>query len=135
MNKFDFNIGATVHCKNGKCGKLQKIVVDPESMEVTDLIVSKGLILTEDRVVPVSDVDRATEDYVMLSVNDTQLEEYPEYRTYNFDVAHQKSKRIGWYWLCCTPCIPEWLWASWTIYTCNSPPKCSQKCETRPRSD
>jgi osmotically-inducible protein OsmY len=93
MNKFNFNIGATVHCKNGKCGKLQKLVVDPENMEVTNLIVSKGLILREDRVVPVSDVDRATEEYVMLSINDKKLENYPEYRPYNFDVVGMNSKK------------------------------------------
>lgn len=91
MNKFDFNIGTTVHCKNGKCGKLQKLVVDPENMKVTDLIVQQGLILTEDRVVPVSDVDRATEDYVMLSINDIDLEDYPEYNSYKVDEVDPKS--------------------------------------------
>ena len=79
MNKFDFNIGAPVYCKNGKFGKLQKLVVDPKSMEITDLVVGKGVIRTEERIVPVSDVDRATDEYVMLSINDTKLEEYPEY--------------------------------------------------------
>ena len=72
MNKFDFNIGATVHCKNGKFGKLQKLVVDPKSMEITDLVVGKGFIRTEERIVPVSDVDCATDEYVMLSINDTK---------------------------------------------------------------
>jgi sporulation protein YlmC with PRC-barrel domain len=79
MNKFDFNIGATVHCKNGKFGKLQKLVVDPESMEITDLVVGKGLIRTEEWIVPVSDVDRTTDEYILLSINDTKLEKYPEY--------------------------------------------------------
>jgi osmotically-inducible protein OsmY len=79
MNKFDFNIGATVHCKNGKFGKLKKLVVDPDSMEITGLVVGKGFFRTEDRIVPVSDVDRATDEYIMLSINDTKLEEYPEY--------------------------------------------------------
>jgi osmotically-inducible protein OsmY len=92
MNKFDFNIGAAVHCKNGPCGKMKKLVVDSESLEVTDLIVEKGLIHTEDWVVPFSDVDRATEDYVMLSINCIELEDYPEYRSYDFDAIGQKLK-------------------------------------------
>jgi osmotically-inducible protein OsmY len=79
MNRFDFNIGATVHCKNGKFGKLQKLVIDPESMKITDLVVGKGFIQVEERIVPVSDVERATDEYVMLSINDTKVKEYPEY--------------------------------------------------------
>jgi sporulation protein YlmC with PRC-barrel domain len=79
MNKFIFNIGATVHCKNGKYGKLQKLVVDPESMEITDLIVGKGLIRTDERIVPVSAVDCATDEYVMLSIKKSNVEDYPEY--------------------------------------------------------
>jgi hypothetical protein len=62
MNKFDFNIGATVHCKNGKFGKLQKLVVDPKSMEITDLVVGKGFLRIEERIVPVSVVDCANDE-------------------------------------------------------------------------
>ena len=34
MNKLDLNIGTPVHNKNGKCGKLEKLVIDPETMKV-----------------------------------------------------------------------------------------------------
>jgi osmotically-inducible protein OsmY len=91
MNSFNFNIGATVHCKNGKCGQLQKLVVDPDDMEVTDLIVERGLINKDRRIVPVKDVDRATDDYIMLSINDISLEEYPEYRAHQFNIVEQDS--------------------------------------------
>lgn len=80
MAKFDFNIGSRVHCKDGNCGKLLKVVVDPDTETITDLIVQKGILLTTDRVVPAVLVEKATEEEILLSINSDQLENYPEYR-------------------------------------------------------
>ncbi len=91
MKKFNFNIGATVHCRNNKCGKLRRLIVDPDNKMITDLVVQRGLLRTDDRVVPVSLVDRATEDYVMLSISEQELENCPEYRSYDYDIVGEKS--------------------------------------------
>jgi osmotically-inducible protein OsmY len=77
--KFDFNIGSPVHCKDGDCGKLLKVVVDPDTETITDLVVQKGILLTTDRIVPVSVVEKTTEEEIHLSIVSDQLEQYPEY--------------------------------------------------------
>jgi sporulation protein YlmC with PRC-barrel domain len=73
------NIGAEVHCPDGECGTLDKLVIHPRSHEVTDLIVKKGLLLKEDRVIPISAVAEATADRIELSVAADEFERYPEY--------------------------------------------------------
>lgn len=44
MTGFDFNVGTAVHCGDGRCGRLTR-VVDRDAQEVTDLIVEKGFLL------------------------------------------------------------------------------------------
>jgi hypothetical protein len=95
MHKFGFSIGATVHCKNEDCGKLEKLVVDPETLEVTHLIVKNGLFRPEDRIVPLTVVDRAKGNYVMLAINDTGLEKYPAYRFFDINIeGHKNHQKI-----------------------------------------
>jgi osmotically-inducible protein OsmY len=79
VTKFGFRIGAQVVCRDGRCGRLLKVVVDPDSEQVTDLIVEKGFLLTTDRIVPVAAVERATEEEIELSIVSEDLEGYPEY--------------------------------------------------------
>ena len=78
MAKFDLDIGTEVHCQDGKCGKLHKVVLDPHTQQVTDLIVERGFLLKTDRVLPVNVVEQATRDSVMLSISGQELSEYPE---------------------------------------------------------
>lgn len=80
MAKLDFDIGAQVHCKDGDCGKLLKVVVDPHTRRVTDLIVEKGFLLTTDRVLPVDLVERTSKGDVYLAISGDALADYPEYR-------------------------------------------------------
>lgn len=91
MATFDFNIGAQVHCKDEHCGKLLKVVVDPHTQRVTDLIVERGFLLKTDRVLPVSAVERATDQDIHLYINSDELEDYPEYREVEF-----KKPAPGW---------------------------------------
>ncbi len=70
-----FNIGADVVCPDGRCGKLVSVVLDPATEEVTGLIVEKGLILTEDRVVPVDLVTEATPEEIHVEVGADELNE------------------------------------------------------------
>jgi hypothetical protein len=79
MSGFDFKIGAVVHCPDGRCGRLLKVVVDPETREVTDLIVEKGFLLSEDRVLPADAVEEAAADEIHVSVASHELEEFERY--------------------------------------------------------
>ncbi len=85
MKRFDFNFGAEVQGKEGQCGKLAGLVVQPETRQVTDLIVKKGFLFTQDRIVPISVVQSAMEDNVHLSITDYELDQYPEYRVKEYE--------------------------------------------------
>ncbi|NKQ35381.1 MAG: BON domain-containing protein [Chloroflexi bacterium] len=78
------NIGAAVHCKDGRAGRLVKIVVDPHTKRITDLIVEKGHLQKKDRVLPLSAVDLTTKDDIYLKIDCAELANYPEYREVEF---------------------------------------------------
>lgn len=78
--KFDLHIGAPVHCKDKHYGKLAKVVVNPETQTVSDLIVRRGLIRREERVVPVSAVAKATPTEIELDLYSDEVSNYPVYR-------------------------------------------------------
>lgn len=79
MAKLDLNIGAQVYCKDQHCGKLIKLVVNPETQQVTDLIVEKGLLLKHDRVLPLSTIEWVTDREIYLNSDHNELSNYPEY--------------------------------------------------------
>lgn len=77
---FDFTTGARVHCRDGDAGTLRMVVADPHTRRITDLIVEKGHRQEQDRVLPVSIVERTTDEDIYLSINSEALVEYPRYR-------------------------------------------------------
>lgn len=78
--KLDLPLGAQVYCQDEPCGKLVKVVVDPATQQVTDLIVEKGLLLKHAYVLPVVTVDRMDGHDLYLTVHSAELSHYPEYR-------------------------------------------------------
>lgn len=80
MAEHDLNIGATVHCKDGICGRVAKVVVDVHSERITDVVVARRLPFSPDRVVPIDAVERTNEDEVYLSLSAEELDAHPEYR-------------------------------------------------------
>jgi uncharacterized protein YrrD len=105
MSEFDFNIGAQVRCEDGKCGQLLKVVIDPEAQEVTDLIVERGFLLKDDRVLPIDLVERTTEDEIHLSITSDELSHFEAYDEKAFEVpapasqlpgAYERSEAVKW---------------------------------------
>ncbi|MCC9077853.1 BON domain-containing protein [Litorilinea aerophila] len=86
MHQYSFTIGAAVHCRDGRCGTLRKVVVDPYTHRVTDLIVEKGFLQKQDRVLPVTIVEKVEEDAIYLSIESSELSRYPEYREVEFQL-------------------------------------------------
>ena len=79
-DRFDFRIGACVHLQDGLGGLLQKVVVDPYTRRVTDLVVDKGFLQKTDRVIPVTPVEQVTLGRgITLTIDSRQLHHYPEY--------------------------------------------------------
>jgi uncharacterized protein YrrD len=80
MAAFDFRIGAQVHCTDGPGGQLAKLVADPQTQQVTELIVEKGFLFKKDRILPVSTVASATAQDIHLTIRSDELGEFAEYR-------------------------------------------------------
>ncbi len=81
-----YKIGAPVYCQDGRCGTLVKVVLDPHTRRVTDLIVEKGFLQKKDRVIPVSAVAEVADDRIVLKVRSTELAQFPEFREEEFRV-------------------------------------------------
>jgi uncharacterized protein YrrD len=76
-----FKEGAKVLKADGeRVGTIDRVVLDPDTKEVTHLVVEKGLLFTEDKVVPISLVGPATEDEVTLREDAGDLEKLPAFQ-------------------------------------------------------
>lgn len=62
-----FQEGATVTTADGrKLGEVERFVVDPSARRISALVIRKGLLLPEDKVVPITRVANATANQVTL---------------------------------------------------------------------
>lgn len=86
-----FDIGAAVTCEGRRCGKLIRVVVDPVTEQVTDLVVARGVLQRDPRVVPVSKVKAAIPGEVSLTVQSSDLTKYKAFREFAF-----RMPSIGW---------------------------------------
>lgn len=87
----EFVEGAKVFSADGKrVGTVDRVVLDPDTKEVTDLVIRKGFLFTEDKVVPISLVGPATEDKVTLRRQEDGMEALP-----NFEETHYVEADLG----------------------------------------
>ena len=72
--------GAKVISSDSKhLGDIEKVFVDTESARATHLLITKGLLFKERKLVPVDWVDLVGEDEVYLSVNSSVTMKLPDY--------------------------------------------------------
>jgi sporulation protein YlmC with PRC-barrel domain len=83
--RVQFKNGTNVYTANGeKAGEIQRVVVDPAQGSVSHIVVRKGFLFTEDRVIPIDLIDRQDEDKIHLKIGEERLEELPEFIETNF---------------------------------------------------
>jgi uncharacterized protein YrrD len=80
------NIGAHVQFHDGAGGTLHKVVIDPHTGKVTDLVIVKGMLQRHDYVIPIGVVEQAFEDEIQVTLSIQELASYPEYREVEFEV-------------------------------------------------
>jgi sporulation protein YlmC with PRC-barrel domain len=74
----EFKYGATVITSDGKkAGRLNRIVIDPETNEVTHIVVQKGLLSKEDKVIPVQEVITTSNEDVTVICTTEKFNELP----------------------------------------------------------
>jgi osmotically-inducible protein OsmY/sporulation protein YlmC with PRC-barrel domain len=79
-----FRIGAPVFALDGRNGHLDKVVIDPNTRRITHLIIHRGFLLTEDRIVPVELVERVTPEGIFLHLTSEELTRQPRYQEERF---------------------------------------------------
>jgi uncharacterized protein YrrD len=79
------NIGAQVRFRDGIGGTLHKVVVDPQTRDVTDLVIVRGLLQRHDYVLPMYVVEQASEDEIVVALYTQELVSYPQYREVEFE--------------------------------------------------
>jgi hypothetical protein len=90
MTTLKVNMGLKVHCKDAGCGKVDKLVYDPFTNELSDMIVSEGLLVKTYRVVSISLVENSTPEGVFLSIEKRRFESLPKYREIEYQVIERQ---------------------------------------------
>ena len=77
--------GTSVFTPGGEeVGKVNRFVVDPATNEVTHIVIQKGWLLPEDKVVPFDMVSSATDERVVLSEEVGDFDELPLFEETHF---------------------------------------------------
>jgi uncharacterized protein YrrD len=80
-----FEQGADVYTAHGdKVGEINRVVIDPKTNEVTHVVVKKGFLFTEDKVVSISLIGPTIEDRIMLREGAGDLEALPDFEETHF---------------------------------------------------
>jgi len=76
----EFRRGVDVLTSEGeKSGALDEIVLDPQTREVTHLVIRRGILFTEDKLVPIDLVAKADEDEIRLREFPGDLDDLPAF--------------------------------------------------------
>jgi uncharacterized protein YrrD len=77
--------GTSVCTQSGEeVGKINRFVLDPATNEVTHIVVQKGWLLPEDKVVPIAMITSATEERVVLNQEKKDLDQLPAFEEIHF---------------------------------------------------
>jgi len=88
-----FNENAEVFTSTGeKVGRIDRVVIDPKSDELTHLVVKKGFLFTKDKVVPIDQVETTTEDRVELKSGPADPDEFPDFEETHYIKALESGK-------------------------------------------
>jgi uncharacterized protein YrrD len=75
-----FKQGSPVYSADGKdVGRVDRVVLNPKTKEVTHIVVRKGFLFLEDKIVPLSLIASSTEDGVSLRSGAGDLEKLPPF--------------------------------------------------------
>jgi len=82
--RFEIRTGALVVATDGEVGRTDGVVVDPETGEVSGLVVRAVLQLGNNLLIPVEAISDATEDLVRLRLTIEDLKALPPLNQHNF---------------------------------------------------
>ena len=72
--------GARVVSEDGEhVGDVEQVITGPDGEQVSHVVISRGLLLKEHKLVPVTWISRLGEDHIRLSVDAHQVQSLPDY--------------------------------------------------------
>lgn len=71
--------GTAVECTDGHCGRIDRVIVDDHSNEMTGFVIRRGFMFARDVKAPMSWIARVEKDAVHLKLSKRQVEEMAEY--------------------------------------------------------
>lgn len=96
MLKMELREGTEVYTPNNEqVGRVAGFVLDPSTTEITHLIIQKGWLFAEDRVLPFDMVRSAGEDRVMLTDEIQNIDQLPLYEENHFIRSHDTGVQRG----------------------------------------
>lgn len=88
-----FKDGTNVYTADGdQVGRIDRVVIDPRTNEVSHVVVRKGFLFTEDKVVPLDLIAGATEDMVTLREDAGDLESLPPYEEMHYVLLNEEDR-------------------------------------------
>ena len=80
-----FKDGTSVYTFDGQdVGRVDRVVLNPKTKEVTHLVVRKGLLFAEDKIIPLHLIATATEDRVSLREGAGELDDLPPFEEIHY---------------------------------------------------
>ena len=81
----DFKKNAEVFTHDGKkVGEIDRVVIDPRTNDVTHLVIRRGFLLTEDKVIPVGWFEHSAEKGLILSEDKAAVESLPPFEEVHY---------------------------------------------------
>lgn len=77
--------GARVESSKGEhIGSVTRAIIDPRSKEITHVVVGKGVLFREDRVIPAEFIVESDDEQLILDREGDDLEKFPEFEVTDF---------------------------------------------------
>jgi hypothetical protein len=71
--------GTSVECTDGHCGRIDRVLVDDDTKQMTGFVIRRGFLFTRDVTAPMSWIDHVDKDAVHLKLTKRQVEEMGTY--------------------------------------------------------
>jgi uncharacterized protein YrrD len=76
--------GADVYSAQGdRLGTLNRVIIDPNTREVTHIVIEKGLMFTTSKVIPIGRIDPQSQENITLNSSEQDLSQFDD-----FEEAH-----------------------------------------------
>jgi uncharacterized protein YrrD len=90
------DIGARVRSRDGRdVGEVHRVLVDLDDNSVTGIVVLKGRLLSRDILVPLDFIDQANGKEVVLTLNEDELDQLPDFAFNEFLVPPPAMTEVG----------------------------------------